>query len=113
LPPDDIVIDQERATALFRILQEALTNVARHAGATEVNVRLAFEGGSLMLEIRDDGNGITDEQISAGTALGILGIRERALLLEGELFIRGIPGKGTSVKVRLPPTHPNRAGEGT
>ncbi len=57
LPQDDIVIDRERATALFRILQETLTNVARHADATHVNVRLAKEDGSLILEVRDNGKG--------------------------------------------------------
>jgi two-component sensor histidine kinase len=59
LPEDDIVIDRERATALFRILQETLTNIARHANATEVNVRLTKEEGSLILEVHDNGKGIS------------------------------------------------------
>ena len=99
---DDIVIDRPRATALFRILQETLTNVARHANATQVNVRLAKEDGSLILDVQDDGKGISEEELSAGGSLGILGMRERVLLLGGELAISGAPGKGTAVKVRIP-----------
>jgi signal transduction histidine kinase len=105
LPHDDIVIDQEGATALFRIFQETLTNVARHANANQVDVRLAAAGGSLILEIHDNGKGIGEEQLSAGSSLGILGMRERALLLGGELAISGAPGKGTTVSVRIPEAH--------
>jgi PAS domain S-box-containing protein len=106
LPKDDIVIDQERATALFRILQETLTNVKRHANATQVNVRLAKEGGSLTLEVHDNGKGINEEELSAGRSLGILGMRERSLLLGGEFTITGGLGEGTTVRVRIPETHP-------
>jgi signal transduction histidine kinase len=102
LSQDDIVIDRERATALFRILQETLTNVARHANATHVTGRLANENGSLVLEIHDNGKGIGEEELSAGRSLGIMGMRERALLLGGELAISGAPGRGTTVKVRIP-----------
>jgi PAS domain S-box-containing protein len=102
LPHDDIVIDQERATALFRIFQETLTNVARHANASQVDVRLAGARGSLILEIHDNGKGIGAEQLSAGSSLGILGMRERALLLGGEFAISGARGQGTTVSVRIP-----------
>ena len=105
LPQDDVVIDQDAATALFRIFQETLTNVARHANATEVNVRLAEEEGGLTLEVRDNGKGVNEEQLSAGRSLGILGMRERALMLGGEFTITGAPGKGTTVRVRIPETH--------
>src|SRR5579872_143007 len=105
LPEDDIVIDRERATALFRILQETLTNVARHANATQVNVRLAKEKGSLLLEVHDNGKGISKEQLSAGRSLGILGMRERAVLLGGGLAISGAPGQGTTIKVRIQETY--------
>jgi signal transduction histidine kinase len=101
-PQDDVVIDRERATALFRILQETLTNVARHAHATHVHVRLAKEDGSLILEVHDNGKGISEEERSSGTSLGIVGMRERVLLLGGQLAIRGAPGKGTTVNVRIP-----------
>ena len=102
LPDEDIMLDPERATALFRIFQETLTNVARHANATHVKARLAEEGGSLILEVRDNGKGIGEEQLSAGTSLGILGLRERVLLLGGTLTITGTPGKGTTVTVHVP-----------
>ena len=102
LPRDDLVIDRESATALFRMLQETLTNVARHAHATEVNVSLASENGSLVLEIQDNGVGIAKERLSASTSLGILGMRERAILLGGELIVEGAPGKGTRATVRIP-----------
>jgi PAS domain S-box-containing protein len=102
LPPDDVVIDPERATAIFRIFQETLTNVARHAGATQVNVRLIQQNRGLVLEVHDNGKGITEQQLSASSSLGILGMRERALLLGGELSIKGEPGEGTTVTVRIP-----------
>jgi signal transduction histidine kinase len=102
LPHSDISLDAERATALFRIFQETLTNVARHANATEVDVTLAGGNGDLGLEVHDNGKGISKEELSDGQSLGILGMRERALLLGGELTISGAPGKGTTVKVRIP-----------
>ena len=102
LPGVDIALDPERATALFRILQETLTNVARHTNATRVDVHLAKENKNLILEGRDNGQGIDQEQLSESRSLGILGMRERALLLGGELTISGAPGKGTTVRVRIP-----------
>jgi signal transduction histidine kinase len=102
LPEEDLVIDRESATAIFRILQETLTNVSRHAEATQVEVRIGKEGGGFILEVRDNGKGISEEQLSAGTSLGILGLRERVLLLGGALTIRGTPGKGTTVRVLIP-----------
>jgi len=102
LPDADIAMDPERATALFRILQETLTNVARHANATEVKVKLARDNGDLSLEIQDNGQGIGEQQLLASASLGILGMRERSLLLGGNLTIRGTPGKGTTVRVRIP-----------
>jgi len=102
VPDEDVTIDRDRATALFRIFQETLTNVARHAKATEVNVRLATENGSLALEIHDNCLGIREEQLSTGKSLGILGMRERARLLGGEFMIQGVPGGGTTVRVRIP-----------
>jgi signal transduction histidine kinase len=102
LPPDDLAIDREVATALFRILQETFANVARHANATQVSVRLAREDDGLTLEVRDNGKGINEEQVSADSSLGILGMRERAILLGGELSISGAPDEGTTMKVRIP-----------
>jgi signal transduction histidine kinase len=99
---NDNAIDPDRATAIFRILQETLTNVARHANAASVYVRLFKEGGNVVLEVHDDGRGATEEQLSASGSLGIRGMRERALLLGGELAIRGISSQGTTVLVRIP-----------
>jgi PAS domain S-box-containing protein len=112
LPPGVIVINQECTTALFRIFQETLTNVARHANASEVNVRLAREDGNLVLEVRDNGKGFSEERL-AGGSLGILGMRERVLLVAGEFTITGGPGKGTTVRVRIPERPPARTGTTT
>jgi PAS domain S-box-containing protein len=106
----DITRDRERATALFRILQETLTNVARHANATQVGVRLAEEDGVLTLEVHDNGQGIAAGQLSAGASVGILGMRERALLLGGRLIINAGPGGGTTVTVRIPEAHRDAEG---
>jgi PAS domain S-box-containing protein len=102
LPEFDIAIDPERATAVFRIFQETLTNIARHANATEVDVILARSNGDLSLEVRDNGKGIADAKLLESQSLGILGMRERALLLGGEFTISSAPGAGTTVKVRIP-----------
>lgn len=112
LPQEDLVINPQRATALFRVLQETLTNVARHANATQVHVRLAKEDGNLTLEVHDNGKGVSGEQLASGSSLGILGMRERALLLGGELTITGALGKGTTVRVRIPETHPTPPKDG-
>ena len=100
LPQADLALDAESATALFRILQEALTNVARHARATRVTVRLVQEHGNLSLEVQDNGEGIREEQL-AGRSLGVLGMRERAILLGGQFSIGSTPKNGTTVTVRL------------
>jgi PAS domain S-box-containing protein len=98
----EFAIDRERATALFRICQEALTNVARHARATTVMVRLAKTGDHVLLMVEDNGDGIAAEKIMDMHALGLAGMRERAALLGGECRITGNPGKGTMVMVRIP-----------
>jgi PAS domain S-box-containing protein len=100
--PANITLDQDRSTAVFRILQETLTNVARHANATRVDIRLKENASNLILEVRDNGKGITEREISNSKSLGLLGMRERALFLGGEVNIRGTPGKGTSVRVQIP-----------
>jgi PAS domain S-box-containing protein len=110
LPQDDIAVDPERATAIFRIFQETLTNVARHADASEVSVRLTKEDSDVTLEVHDNGKGISEDILASGKSLGILGMRERAMLLGGELTISGPPGNGTTVKVRIPEAPPQPAG---
>jgi len=98
-PPD---IAQEKATALFRIFQEALTNVARHSRAKRVSVFLKFQPDNLILEITDNGRGISQTQINASSSLGILGMRERVMVFGGTMEINGIPGEGTHIKVTMP-----------
>jgi signal transduction histidine kinase len=110
LPPDDIVVDQEKATAIFRIFQETLTNIARHANANEVKARLATEDGNVTLEVRDNGRGIHEEKLRKGGSLGILGMRERVTLLGGDLTITSSPGNGTAVLVRIPQGPGNQEG---
>ena len=99
---DDLPMDRERATALFRILQETLTNVARHASATHVRVRLTDYDHTVALEVRDNGRGIDEARIRGRQSLGMLGMKERAVLLGGELVIESKPGSGTTVIVRIP-----------
>ncbi len=100
--PDDIILDQARSTALFRIFQETLTNVARHAGATRVNVVLRNFAGTVEMTVSDDGRGITLEQVSEGRSLGIVGMRERVRSLGGQLEITGRQGRGTVVRMSIP-----------
>jgi PAS domain S-box-containing protein len=106
LPREDLIIDQECATAIFRIFQETLTNVTRHAEATQVEVHLGQKGDSVILHVRDNGCGMNEELATVGS-LGILGMRERALLLNGKLTIHSAHGLGTTVTVRIP----TRAGD--
>ncbi|HUR56338.1 MAG TPA: PAS domain S-box protein [Opitutaceae bacterium] len=90
------------STAVFRILQEALTNVSRHSGATEVEVSLHVTSGQLTLEVHDNGRGILPAELDHHNAIGLLGMRERAGLAGGDVSIRGEPGCGTTVRVTLP-----------
>jgi signal transduction histidine kinase len=89
------------STAVFRILQELLANVVRHAQARRVDVELREHAGALILEVRDDGRGITEEQIHAAKSLGLLGIQERAQAVDGAVEIGGQPGRGTRVTVTV------------
>jgi signal transduction histidine kinase len=99
----DDLIDAGAATELFRIFQEALTNIVRHAHATEVHITLAHSANSdLVLEVCDNGRGITDDQIANRQALGLLGMRERASLIGAEFSINGNPGNGTRLRVAVP-----------
>lgn len=93
---------REVATAAFRIFQESLTNVLRHSGATRVETTLVEKRGRLVLMVRDDGRGVTREQVSDPRSFGFIGMRERAASLGGKTRICGYPGRGTVVIVRLP-----------
>jgi NO-binding membrane sensor protein with MHYT domain/two-component sensor histidine kinase len=94
--------DRERAIALFRILQEALTNVARHAQAKLVEIELKEEAGDYVLQVRDDGIGVSDSQLNDWRSLGLIGMRERALMFGGQVPIERGPRGGTTVRVTIP-----------
>ncbi len=102
LPVNDAITD-DLATALFRIVQEGLTNVSRHAGATHVEISLGVSGGCVTLEISDDGRGITEDATTGPQSLGILGMRERAAALGGVLEVVPREGGGTRVSAWFPP----------
>ena len=100
--PEDIVLDRDHYTALFRIFQELLTNVARHADATKVKVSPVIESDKIVLTVKDNGRGITREQISDPRSFGLLGMRARVRFWQGEFKISGTPGKGTTAVVSIP-----------
>jgi signal transduction histidine kinase len=99
---EEMNLDPDLATALFWILQETLTNIARHADATKVNARLKATAKKVLLVVKDNGRGITDEQREKPHSFGLLGIRERVAYWGGEVRITGEPGKGTTVHVSIP-----------
>jgi two-component system sensor histidine kinase UhpB len=94
--------DRAKALALFRILQEALTNVARHAHAGAVRVTLGGRGKLFVLVVKDNGRGITKAEMSSVEAIGLLGMAERARLLGGRVTVAGVQGRGTTVTVQVP-----------
>lgn len=105
-------LPREITTALFRVFQESLTNVARHAEAKNVRVSLREESGQISLEVSDDGRGLTDADMSKAGAFGLLGMRERIAPLRGRCEIHGVPGQGTTVSISVPldvSDHPERS----
>ncbi|HET6484958.1 MAG TPA: sensor histidine kinase, partial [Spirochaetia bacterium] len=100
--PVEWTLDRSSAASLFRVVQEALTNVARHAHATTVTVDLHREGGRLRVSVEDNGVGIDEARLANTRSYGLIGIRERVLSLGGELAIRGAPGRGTTVSLSIP-----------
>ncbi|MDN7177290.1 AAA family ATPase [Caballeronia sp. SEWSISQ10-4 2] len=98
---ENIVMSEDRAIVLFRLVQEALTNVARHAAATEVIIMLERTPDAFVLEVRDDGQGF-DAQAIRKTSFGLAGMEERVLMLGGQIEVVSAPGAGTAIKVRLP-----------
>lgn len=99
---EDLVLSQEKSTAVFRIFQEALTNILRHAQATSVDVSIKAEVGEFILTINDNGRGITEDERTRSHSLGILGMQERAHLIGGSIVISGAEGKGTVITLRIP-----------
>jgi PAS domain S-box-containing protein len=99
---ENVELTGEQSTAVFRIFQEALTNILRHADATKVYIQLHKQTGAVILKISDNGRGITDDEKSGQVTLGLLGMRERAHLIGGTININGSDGKGTVITVRIP-----------
>jgi PAS domain S-box-containing protein len=99
---EEIHLDEQETTALFRIFQETLTNIARHADATGVRVHLRKEANTCILDVEDNGRGITKNNIDDKRSLGLLGMRERTLAFGGRIDVKGQPGRGTKVIVEIP-----------
>jgi signal transduction histidine kinase len=97
---DNDSFEKEISTCFFRICQEALTNISKHAKATEVSVRMTREGKAVLLKISDNGKGMANEKLENPFSMGLLGMRERANLIGAQLLISSQPGKGTTVKLK-------------
>ncbi|HWR20604.1 MAG TPA: ATP-binding protein, partial [Verrucomicrobiae bacterium] len=104
--PSEIELDREHSTTAFRILQEALTNVAGHAQAAAVSVNLTADAKRLILKVIDNGKGITPQALADRRSFGLLGMRERALLMGGQVTISGRPDQGTTVTLVMPLKRP-------
>jgi signal transduction histidine kinase len=102
LSNEDIPLDNDRATAVFRIIQESLTNVIRHAKASEITLKLEKKDDVLKIRITDNGIGIAQDSMEKARAFGIAGMRERVRLLDGTLTIRSRPGHGVQIMVNIP-----------
>jgi PAS domain S-box-containing protein len=100
--PREIVLNQDLSTPVFRIFQEALTNIARHADATEARVSLKLKDGNILLEVKDNGKGIAKKEFSDTASFGIIGIKERVHYFGGDVTINGIMNKGTTLTVSIP-----------
>ncbi len=99
---EETTLDEDGSTAVFRILQEILTNVVRHADSTQVEVILEETAEFLTLQVHDNGRGITQSEINSPKSIGLLGMQERARLQAGEVQFHETPGHGTTVTVQLP-----------
>ncbi|HEX8556524.1 MAG TPA: response regulator [Pyrinomonadaceae bacterium] len=99
---EDITFSPEKSTAVFRIFQEILTNVSRHAQASRVEVRMTGQGGDLLLKVSDNGRGIEEGKVAEATSIGLLGMRERAMIFGGQVDVAGVEGRGTTVVARIP-----------
>ena len=100
--PEDLDLDERQSSAIFRIFQELLTNIARHANASRVGISLRKRRGVLILEVQDNGRGITKRESLKADSFGLMGVRERVALLGGKFSINGVEGEGTTVTIRIP-----------
>ncbi|SDQ84893.1 Histidine kinase-, DNA gyrase B-, and HSP90-like ATPase [Nitrosospira multiformis] len=102
LMKEPVELDEDQTVAIFRIVQESLTNVTRHAAASHVEIILSQEAGDLLIEVRDNGKGFDATGVVGKKSFGLVGMRERAAVLGGRIDISSMPQQGTVVKVRLP-----------
>lgn len=100
----DVKLPEQVATCIFRVYQEALTNIVRHSGASQVEASLVLDGNRVIVAIEDNGRGFTPEAVQGNKSFGILGMKERVLSLGGVFELDAIPGKGTSISIHLPAT---------
>lgn len=112
MPQEIPELDKDLSLVLFRVLQEAMINVARHAGATQVQILLKEKGDRLVLKVKDNGKGISKEDIANPASFGIIGIRERIRFRGGKLTFLGTPGRGTTVKISIPRSQRKTGGPG-
>jgi PAS domain S-box-containing protein len=99
---EHLEFSREQATAVFRVVQEAMTNILRHANSTRIDITMEEEDGEFVLRVKDNGRGITEEEMTGSRNLGLMGMRERVHLVGGKIEITGAPGKGTVLTVRVP-----------
>jgi signal transduction histidine kinase len=97
-------LDEDLKTTFFRVFQESITNVVRHAKASKVSVSMSHQNNQLVMKVRDNGKGIQKDQIEGSNSLGLIGIRERVRYWNGEVLFHGTPEKGTTVEIRIPVT---------
>jgi two-component system, NarL family, sensor histidine kinase UhpB len=107
LPREDVVIEKEMSTAVFRIMQESMTNIMRHAAATQTSISLRFEPGELLFSITDNGKGISEDRIADTNSLGLIGIRERLRALRGKVEFTNNDHAGMCVCVTIPRSESN------
>lgn len=98
---DEIALNDVQSTTLFRIIQESLTNIIRHADASATSIDIKMENDTLWLTIADNGRGFDSKEI-AGNSFGLIGIRERLETLAGKLYIESAPGRGTRLSISMP-----------
>jgi signal transduction histidine kinase len=98
----DCDINKNIQTVIYRITQESLTNIMRHANASKVSISVKETAGLIYLDVKDNGKGITTEEIQNGRSLGLVGMKERAYFVGGSFDVSGEPGKGTKISVAIP-----------
>lgn len=102
LPTGPVNLNNQIATTTYRIFQEVLTNIMRHAQATEVRLALEISATHLRLRVEDNGVGVSTEALGHPRSLGLLGMTERAAMVNGSIKIQGAPGKGTIIHLEIP-----------